>query len=182
MHLLHLIVTIAAPPGGWPTGQTSAQVFDSYVNSALAKYNRKLTTAEKTLYESDRLSGLRCMYGGMQAYNSAEDNYEQAALEDGNGDAFRHALWNWNMANDVGQNFAQKWGDAHEELPGNTGTLKKKMDSYNNAVGRQLAKDNPNAESLADKTNVVKQAVRNGQMTVIVNGALVPSNSSGEKP
>ena len=41
-------------------------------------------------------------------------NYITSKLHNGNGDAFRHCLWNYGMAIDVGQDFAKKWGDAHE--------------------------------------------------------------------
>lgn len=35
-------------------------------------------------------------------------------MHNGNGDAFRHAVWNFGMTIDVGADFAKKWSDAHE--------------------------------------------------------------------
>lgn len=98
--------------------------------------------------------------------------------EEANGghlDAFRHAYWNALMANEFGQDFATKFGTAHEGVPGNEAD-REAMDLYNNEVGRRIASEHPDAspEELAD---LVQQAVERGEMVVIDgNGELAWSN------
>lgn len=54
-------------------------------------------------------------------------------------DAMRHALWNAAMTARLrSKEAAKRWGDAHEEVPGNP-AARKAMDLQNNEAGRGLA-------------------------------------------
>uniref|UniRef100_UPI003865ACE6 DUF6973 domain-containing protein n=1 Tax=Methanobrevibacter sp. TaxID=66852 RepID=UPI003865ACE6 len=99
----------------------------------------------------------------------------------GNGDAFRHTLWNYGMGIDVGQSFAKKWADAHENGAAGQPALEKKMDLFNNDIGRGLAKTYPNTVSHATFKKKTKAKVRAGECRRISNSKLVKSSSSGEK-
>lgn len=65
-------------------------------------------------------------------------------VSDGEGDAFRHALWNHRMTQEIGKSEAKKFGDAHEVGNLWKGTYGKinagssSMDLFNNNVGRNL--------------------------------------------
>lgn len=65
-------------------------------------------------------------------------------VSDGEGDAFRHALWNHRMTQKIGKSAAKKFGDAHEVgnlLEGTYGKINagsSSMDLFNNNVGRNL--------------------------------------------
>ena len=99
------------------------------------------------------------------AYGESERRYDGAGAEDGHQDAFRHAYWNALMSTRIGPEFAEDFGTAHEQRPGNPSD-REAMDLYNNEVGRRIAAENPDAsaEELADK---VQQAIENGDMVVI---------------
>ncbi len=63
-------------------------------------------------------------------YHKDKDNWE--------GNAYKHAMWNAVMTDLMGYEAAKKWADAHEDLPNNP-VKSKKMDLYNNEIGRQIA-------------------------------------------
>ena len=102
----------------------------------------------------------------------AEALYKRTALEDDNGDAFRHTLWNARMAADVGVEWAEKWATAHED--GNPGSaLARQMDLFNNNVGR--------GQGAGATVDQVKQKVQNcvdtGKCRVLRAGVLVNSDN-----
>lgn len=74
-------------------------------------------------------------------------------------DAFRHALWSFKMARDVGPQDARNWGNAHEveeeSVPG-----ERLMDLYNNNVGHRLAMDPRNKGR--EPKDVIMEALKNG--------------------
>lgn len=140
----------------------------------------KLNSKEYALYQANKYKGLLCMGNGKLALSYAASNYQNNVLHNGNGDAFRHALWNYGMVIDVGYSFAKTWSDAHEDGTNNP-PLEKKMDLYNNAVGLRLGLDNPWTFFHSTFISNTKSKVRTGKMLVISNGKLVPSNSFGEK-
>ena len=73
-----------------------------------------LNYIEKKLFKENRSKALLCLANGKLALKYSQEMYESSVLHNGNGDAFRHTLWNYGMAIDVGQGFAKKWADAHE--------------------------------------------------------------------
>ncbi len=92
-----------------------------------------------------------------QAKNTAENwarSIEPRTGEDFAGwndpqDALRHARWNAEMAKNLGQVKAKKWGDAHEYTSQNEtdphalDPIEKSMDLWNNQVGRQIGENFP---------------------------------------
>lgn len=93
----------------------------------------------------------------------------------GHMDAFRHAYWNALMADKFGQDFATRFGTAHEGVPGNEAD-REAMDLYNNSVGRRIAREHPDA-SREELAGLVRGAVERGEMVVIDrNGELAWSN------
>lgn len=138
-----------------------------------------LNPQEKALYKENRAKALLCLSNGKYALDYSAAMYRDTY--NGNGDAFRHAIWNYGMAIDVGQNFAKKWSDAHENGTKDNPYLEKKMDLFNNSVGLSLAKEYPNTRLHSDLKNKTRKAVRDGRCRIIVNNKLVRSNSNNEK-
>ncbi|UNO43278.1 hypothetical protein [Streptomyces sp. MST-110588] len=94
---------------------------------------------------------------------------------DGHMDAFRHAYWNALMAQRFGMDWAERYGTAHERLPGNPSD-REAMDLHNNEIGRRIALNNPTA-SPAELAAKVQEAVQGGKTVVIDrDGKLVPSD------
>lgn len=92
---------------------------------------------------------------GNSASKSAEREYPNfASLNGGEGDAYRHALWNFQMTQRFGASAAKFYGDAYERRGGRAAI----EDLYNNRVGRELAGNYPNR----DPHSTVKQAASEG--------------------
>ncbi|WP_407547882.1 hypothetical protein QOM21_02715 [Streptomyces sp. Pv4-95] len=95
--------------------------------------------------------------------------------QDGHMDAFRHTYWNSLMAQRFGVEWAERYGSAHERVPGNPSD-REAMDLHNNDLGRRIAVENPTATpaQLAEK---VQAAVQQGRTVVMDrDGSLVPSD------
>lgn len=138
-----------------------------------------LNAQEQELYDQNPAKGLLCMANGKLALGYAQDYYS-FGLTDGNGDAFRHTLWNFGMVIDVGYSYAKSWSDAHEYGSSNNTTLAKQMDLYNNRIGLQLGLDYPGTVLHSTFIAKSKDKVHNGKCRRIVNGKLVPTNGDGE--
>lgn len=140
-----------------------------------------LNDIEKKLFESNKAKALLCLANGKLALEYSQDLYKNEVLHNGNGDAFRHTLWNFGMAIDVGQDFAKKWADAHENGASGQPALEKEMDLFNNKVGRELAKSYPNTTLHSTFKKKSRQKVRDGKCKIISNNKLVKSSNYGEK-
>lgn len=79
----------------------------------------------------------------------------------------------------LGEKFAQAFATAHEGVPGSEAD-REAMDLYNNALGRRIARENPDA-SLDELQDIVGEAIRNGEALVIdADGNLVFSDQVAE--
>jgi hypothetical protein len=154
--------------------RTAYTDMDGYVNGYL-------NAQERALYNSNKAKALLCMANGKFALSYAESNYIGGVLHNGNGDAFRHTLWNFGMTIDVGSSFAKTWSDAHEYGTSGQPAIEKTMDLYNNSVGIQLGRDNPNTFWHGTFVSKTKEKVRGGKLYVISSNKLYWSNSYGEK-
>lgn len=140
-----------------------------------------LNAKEQALYKSNTFKALQCIVNGKLALDYSKSNYYDSVLIDGNGDAFRHALWNFGMAIDVGQSFAKTWSDAHEYGTPNNPPSSQQMDLFNNKVGLDLARVNPSTFWHSTFISLTKAKVRAGACKVIKAGRLVASDKAGEK-
>lgn len=137
----------------------------------------KLNDQERVLLLRHPIDGARVLAAANEATNETVRLYNPP-LHNTNGDAFRHALWNFLMTTRVSEERAQEWGGAHENGTVNNPPLEKQMDLHNNQVGRELGR---NSGSDSDAIPTVRNAVRAGRARRIVNGQLVATNSDGEK-
>ena len=147
---------------------------DGYLSS-------KLNSKEQALYNANKSKALLCMFNGRLAISYAASNYIEAVLHNGNGDAFRHTLWNFGMTIDVGSTFAKTWSDAHEYGSVGQPTIERTMDLFNNNVGIQLGKDYPKTILHSTFITKSKEKARGGKLYVIKQNKLYWSNSYGEK-
>lgn len=102
--------------------------------------------------------------GSIPAYVPADRQHEWKN-NDGHRDAFRHCYWNVRLADVFGQKWARTYCTAHEALPDNSAS-REAMDLYNNEVGRQIQKDNPDLPALGYQT-LVKRALDAGRLLVV---------------
>ncbi len=148
---------------------------DSYITG-------NLNSKETALYNSNKAKALLCMSNGKLAVNYAKANYYPNYLANKNGDAFRHALWNFGMTKDVGSNFAKTWGDAHEYGSTSQPAIQRSMDLYNNSFGILLGLQNANYLSHSAMISKTKEKVRAGKLKIINgNNTLIWSSFEGEK-
>jgi len=93
------------------------------------------------------------------------DRHVEWKNNDGHRDAFRHCYWNARLADVFGPKWTKTFCTAHEALPDNS-AAREAMDLYNNEVGRQVQKDNPNLPALGYQT-LVKRALDAGRLLVV---------------
>jgi len=94
------------------------------------------------------------------AASQSEYGKTNPALANGEGAAFRHALWSYKMAKEIGAGAARGFGDAHERDGQPDG--ERLMDLYNNAIGRELASD-PRNKDRSDE-EVIREAIKAGKL------------------
>src|SRR5690554_5031335 len=94
-------------------------------------------------------------------------------------DAFRHAYWMALNTQEAGEEFSQKWGDAHEySTPVNEVSTDLYMDIHNNDVGIEIGKNNPDA-SPEEIRNIILDRIDNGDLLIInENNKLIKSDGS----
>jgi hypothetical protein len=97
----------------------------------------------------------------------------------GEADALRHALFNALNTQTAGEETAKALGDAHEEDRPQQPAGEKEMDLFNNEVGRQLGKDNPDATPKRLTKMLIDKIVKGELKVLDSNGNLV--NSSADK-
>ena len=160
---------------------TSGQITVAAAGDLDGYITGKLNSQELVLYNSNYFKALLCMANGKLAIQYAQSNYQNilAVQWNGNGDAFRHTLWNYGMSQDVGVAFAKTWGDAHENGTPNNPALEKQMDLFNNGVGRYQYQLN-GFSSISFMISKTKERVSAGGCYIIRNNKLVNSDSVGK--
>ncbi len=108
------------------------------------------------------LDAIKAKQAAKQATEAAEKEYanNRPSLGDGEGDAFRHALWAYKMSKEIGDGAARAFGDGHERNDRPDG--ERLMDLYNNAIGRELASD-PRNKDRSDE-EVIREAIKAGKL------------------
>lgn len=125
---------------------------------------KNLTPAEKKFVIWATEAAIDFYYQAQEALQESQTRFPDS-LQNGRGDAFRHAYWSAMMAQSRGANLAEQYGNAHEDFPGNR-TPVRNMDLHNNGVGRQIGVDNPGA-SRAQLANLVVQSLNEGRLRFI---------------
>ena len=98
-----------------------------------------------------------------------------SGLHNGNADALRHSLFNALNTQVAGEKTAEALGNAHEEDRPKQDPGEKAMDIFNNAVGRQVAKDNPNATPPELASKLIEK-IEKGELRMLdENKKLVPT-------
>ncbi|WP_417372207.1 DUF6973 domain-containing protein [Gelidibacter japonicus] len=93
----------------------------------------------------------------------------------GEGDAFRHGLFNALNTQTVGNDLTERLGDAHEDGDTTQPDNEKTMDKVNNTIGRDLAKDNPDA-TILELATMLLDKLEDGEMaTLNAKGNIVKS-------
>lgn len=96
------------------------------------------------------------LIAGQRALDRARKLFP-TSLNDGKGDAFRHAYWNAVLARYIGVSNTKRWTDAHEYGDPKNSWRCRTMDLHNNGVGRDYAFKTRN--SLASGKNSVSDQV-----------------------
>lgn len=117
------------------------------------------------------------VYNDAQAASTTAQNiYVSSTLYQGNGDAFRHAYWNALMTSHLNSSLAYDFATANEAATPDG--IDKTMDLNNNAKGRIIGGFGGSDSQLQ---SICEAYVSSSQLHRIVNGQLVPTDSSGRK-
>lgn len=100
-----------------------------------------------------------------------------STLEDGRGDAFRHAYWNALMTNRFGEEFAEQFATAHERTAG--AATAHAMDLHNNEMGRSIAAAHPHAGP-QELSCLVYNAVNDGRLVYLDGGELMATGGGDD--
>ncbi|MGV8155121.1 MAG: DUF6973 domain-containing protein [Alkaliphilus sp.] len=152
---------------------------DFSLNSIIADRLNPMTQA---LFDKYHAKGLLCLANGVLAMYYADIHYTRESGIRGNGDAFRHVIWNFGMTIDVGDNFARRWSNAHEFGNTNNNDLDMGMDLYNNHQGILLGRKYPH--TLIPVTFIIRsmRIIDDGDADRIINNQRVPTNNSDKRP
>ncbi|TGN33105.1 hypothetical protein [Lysinibacillus sp. S2017] len=140
-----------------------------------------LNSKEIVVFNSNKVYGLQALLAAQKATNYAENIYTSATLHNGNGDAYRHILWNTLMRNYTTKAYAESFATAHEEGSSGQPALEKQMDLFNNEVGRNITFNGTNLEGELNALSAVKSAVDGGKGKRISGTALIATNATGKK-
>jgi Domain of unknown function (DUF6973) len=96
-----------------------------------------------------------------ETVESTGKKFRNRTIWDTNADAFRHALWNFELTKRFGAHHAKRITDAHEIS--NVNDLGDRiMDFFNNNIGRRLAMDPRNHNR--DGATVILEAIKRGEL------------------
>lgn len=158
------------------------------------QFFNRLTFDEKKFIALHPAEASAIYMASQTAQTTAEQHYDASTLEDGDGDAFRHAYWNVESvkalipitrSKEVAIKLMKEFGNAHESE--STDLLAKSMDLYNNQVGLDIANRmfngdvNGRTPSEDNIVSVIKQNIRSGNMKKIVANKLVPTGTTSPK-
>jgi hypothetical protein len=100
-------------------------------------YRNQMSLEELQIFDNmTRLQQLQYLTNAKYALDEAQSLYP-TSIHNGNGDAFRHALFSALNAKVLGVALAKQLGDAHELKPGSP-VLENQMDLFNNQIGRDV--------------------------------------------
>jgi ankyrin repeat protein len=137
----------------------------------------KLNKIELELQEENP----RLFQKNLQAANLAGTEAFARYFKEGNGDnsdAYRHAYWAAVLQKYAGNDAAKKYLDAHENGDKDNNPLSKEMDLFNNSVGMEISRSNPN-KNLDQLAFEVQMALNQGRLRQIKDKKLVPTDGSG---
>jgi len=138
-----------------------AKELDKKMTDAGMKKTEK-SVASKELYKMYKLK----KSGNKEKAENFAYNTGLPGLEDGPADAFRHSLFNALNAQTVGESFTKELGVAHEEDRPTQKKSSKKMDLFNNEVGREIGKHNPDA-SVFELATTLLDKMEDGELVSI---------------
>jgi hypothetical protein len=143
-----------------------------------------MNAEEEKLFSENRYKGLICLEVGKRAINESHSIFEHNYIIDDNGDAYRHGMWTFYMAYNVGYNFANRWSYAHEYGNKENTPATMSMDLHNNKIGFSMANENYKWYYIFKyyiKRDVIRK-IDNGEFTILRLGYhKMPSDSKGKK-
>jgi hypothetical protein len=144
----------------------------------------KMNSEEEKLFSENRYKGLICLQVGRRAIHESNSIFEHNYIKDDNGDAYRHGMWTFYMAYNVGYNFANRWSYAHEYGDKGNTPARMSMDLHNNKIGFSMANENYKWYYIFIyyiKRDVIRK-IDNGEFTILRLGYhKMPSDSKGKK-
>jgi RHS repeat-associated protein len=118
--------------------------------------------------------------GNREIAEKVAENSPLPGLHNGPADALRHALFNALNTQEVGEEIAKAFGDAHEEDRPGQPAQEKIMDLHNNEVGRKLAKESPSSNPLTLAEKLIEKIEAGDLMMLDDNGNAVPTEITPE--
>ena len=157
---------IDCPPCSCPPANPNIDI-DGYNN---------LTNEEKRLVRLYPIEAIKVQSNRDEAVEKTIEKFNVNGHND-KSDAFRHAYFQALNVQDIGDALTKLFSDAHEQNPDQP-EIEKEMDLHNNSIGIDIGKTHDLPENsgipLEDR---VMDALNNGELRIIVNGQITPSNN-----
>lgn len=113
-------------------------IFSNQEEAQQDGYRARMSGEELAIFNTmTSTQKLAYLVNGDYAIEITKKLFDAHTLHNGKGDAFRHALFSALNSRDLGLDLAKRLGDAHELHQLET-ELGRKMDLYNNAIGRKI--------------------------------------------
>ncbi len=136
-------------------------------------YRAQMTSEELGIFDNmNRYQQVSYLLNAKIALDNAQILYP-GSQHNSKADAFRHAYFSLLNVIDIGTDLAERLGTAHENWDDNP-VSERFMDLYNNQKGREAYGiwQNGNLSTV----HVIQGLVDSGQLVIIKNGSIVPSN------
>lgn len=114
---------------------------NNYYNATIKEIESVLNNQELKLFRNNKIKWFLAVAAWKAAFDESVKYYNNESLHNWNWDAFRHMLWNYYMYQEVWEEFAKIWSDAHEYWEDSNPKIEQLMDLYNNAIWRKLWKE-----------------------------------------
>ena len=135
-----------------------------------------MTPSELQIYDNmNRLQQVQYLLNAQTALSTAQSLYPNLSQHNDNADAFRHAYFSLLNVISLGEGLAESLGNAHEDWPGNP-PLERDMDLFNNQAGRDAYQNWYSVGGSTNAIDIIQDLVDSGQLMIIANGILVPTN------
>jgi hypothetical protein len=154
---------------------------NEYINNNFTIFEPLPNAYEVLLFSIFPAAALAHIENTMEAMSRAEElclngtlcNGDFSGLEDGKADAFRHSYWNALGTAVFSDSIMKLFADAHEW---GQDSLSVEMDLFNNEIGRNIGLNFSFSDSNELIEFFVLEALNNGELRYIDNGALIPTN------
>ena len=163
-------ISVRTTVGQGLSGLIESMLRDSIIRNAKYWYEGRLNSSERKLIEEYPLEALDGFVQAQEAIVLTKLHFLRNEGDD-ESDAFRHFVWAGLMTRELGASLAQRFLNAHEDMPNpnEAEQISSEMDRYNNGKGIQaeLVLESQGTPSTGNLVDRALEALKNGELNVV---------------